>query len=384
MKKFLSKVMPISLAAVLVLGMIPSVGVKATGIDLDQGSSLIDMDQGSSDVGSNQAVPTQVSTISFEFAKPTVGDAIGNVTDYLSVPEDAPYTIKDNYWNKTLPSLATDDNGDGYPDYEFPEGESVGEKFESGKTYYFEAFVGPKRDDATGDIMCHFTDSSDDMTLAFSDSVDTYEFGWWAFDYGGGIYGAFTPKAAEEQKEEAKEETKEETKEEAKEETAPAEEKKEEAAAPAELKILDGADQEVDGTGDVTIRANGEFANFDKLLMDEKEVDPSNYDKKEGSTIVTLKAAYVASLGAGAHTVSFVYKDGSTVKTTLTLKAAANSEAAPAAANTSTPAANPAPAAAATDSVAPKTGENIMWIYVILAMSALGMGVTAVSIKKNK
>lgn len=192
----------------------------------------------------------------------------------------------------------------------------------------------------------------------------------------------FTNKAAEEQKEDtpAEEEKKEETpaEEPAKEET------KEETTTPTELKILDGANQEVDGTGDVTIRANGEFANFDKLLMDEKEVDPSNYDKKEGSTIVTLKAAYVASLGAGAHTVSFVYKDGSTVKTTLTLKAAANSEAAPAATNTSTPAANPAPAAAATDSVAPKTGENIMWLYVILAMSALGMGVTAVNIKKNK
>ncbi len=352
MKKFISKVLPISLAAVLVLGLIPSVGVKAMDPNIDN----------------NQAVAVKIDTLSFSYAQPKAGDAL-SINSVFTLQDDtgvisAEFALVDSY-------EVNENGGDGqvYNPVD-------GEKYEAETTYHYEAYV-------------HFTDmgysfaNKDDMAVSFTPDGATCVFGWW--DEGGGmIYGDFTVAAAEEQKEEAKEETKEETKEEAKEETAPAEEKKEEAAAPAELKILDGADQEVDGTGDVTIRANGEFANFDKLLMDEKEVDPSNYDKKEGSTIVTLKAAYVASLGAGAHTVSFVYKDGSAVKTTLTLKAAGNSAAAPAAENTSTPAATPAPAAAATDSVAPKTGENIMWIYVILAMSALGMGVTAVSIKKNK
>ena len=44
--------------------------------------------------------------------------------------------------------------------------------------------------------------------------------------------------------------------------------------------------------------------------MDGAVVDPSNYDAKEGSTIVTLKENYLSTLSAGDHRMTFVYDDG--------------------------------------------------------------------------
>ncbi len=379
MKKFLSKVLPISLAAVLVLGLMPAIGVKAANV-IPAGENTIGLYE------------------SGEFGEPNYQN------DVLRLPGDASATaVSVDAANKTvtftdLNAGRMDIDVDGWT-FVFIGTNTIGTELviEAGSATVSvqeggNLTVGTK----IGGVVALGTNTISSVAISTEPSTHqrpVYDYQNWSGEGEPDIIGyedyeavetdgpvVFTNSADAEEETPAEEEKKEETpaEEPAKEET------KEETTTPVELKILDGANQEVDGTGDVTIRANGEFANFDKLLMDDKEVDPVNYDKKEGSTIVTLKAAYVASLGAGAHTVSFVYKDGSAVKTTLTLKAAGNSEAAPAAENTSTPAATPAPAAAATDSVAPKTGENIMWIYVILAMSALGMGVTAVSIKKNK
>lgn len=372
MKKFLSKVLPISLAAVLVLGLIPSVGVKAANV-----IPAPEVPEGIDELPSGiQTYIYPNDENPFENPDPQGGVHVARL-DYIGASASA---VAVDSAGKTLTftnlnSSGLDIDAEGWT--VVFNGENVLTNrlfFESGTTTIV---VNPNSslEVSAGGEGLFGAIALDENTVCTPELPEDIYKG------NGGFVFTNKTSAEETTTEETtteEEKTSTDTKEEAKEEA------KEETTTPTELKILDGANQEVDGTGDVTIRANGEFANFDKLLMDDKEVDPSNYDKKEGSTIVTLKAAYVASLGAGAHTVSFVYKDGSAVKTTLTLKAAGNSEAAPAATNTSTPAADPAPAAAATDSVAPKTGENIMWLYVILAMSALGMGVTAVSIKKNK
>ncbi len=382
MKKILSRVLPISLAAVLVLGLIPAVGVKAATIpegDVNGGNQweIIDND--------NNPIPTDLYVeVETEWGT-TQPERNPDYANYIRVARmDATTTVTSievSSESKTLTFTNLNSSGIDID----AEGWTVVFNGENVLTNRLICEMGTTTIVINPNSSLEVSAGGEGLfgTIALDENtVCTPELPEDPYKGNGGFVFTNKTSAEDEKKEDtpAEEEKKEETpaEEPAKEET------KEETTAPTELKILDGANQEVDGTGDVTIRANGEFANFDKLLMDDKEVDPSNYDKKEGSTIVTLKAAYVASLGAGAHTVSFVYKDGSAVKTTLTLKAAANSEAAPAAENTSTPAATPAPAAAATDSVAPKTGENIMWIFVILAMSALGMGVTAVSIKKNK
>lgn len=79
-----------------------------------------------------------------------------------------------------------------------------------------------------------------------------------------------------------------------------------------EYRIIDGANsswtQNTDGT--VVIRGNGEFSRFHAVKVDGKVIDPANYDKKEGSTIITLKAEYLKTLATGGHTFAIVWDNG--------------------------------------------------------------------------
>lgn len=79
-----------------------------------------------------------------------------------------------------------------------------------------------------------------------------------------------------------------------------------------EYRIIDGANsswtQNTDGT--VVIRGNGEFSKFHAVKVDGKVIDRTNYDAKEGSTIITLKAEYLKTLATGSHTFAIVWNNG--------------------------------------------------------------------------
>lgn len=79
-----------------------------------------------------------------------------------------------------------------------------------------------------------------------------------------------------------------------------------------EYRIIDGANsswtQNTDGT--VVIRGNGEFSRFHAVKVDGKVIDPANYEAKEGSTIITLKAEYLKTLATGSHTFAIVWDNG--------------------------------------------------------------------------
>ncbi len=79
-----------------------------------------------------------------------------------------------------------------------------------------------------------------------------------------------------------------------------------------EYRIIDGAGstwtQNTDGT--VVIRGNGEFSRFHAVKVDGKVIDPANYEAKEGSTIITLKAEYLKTLATGSHTFAIVWNNG--------------------------------------------------------------------------
>ena len=79
-----------------------------------------------------------------------------------------------------------------------------------------------------------------------------------------------------------------------------------------EYRIIDGANsswtQNTDGT--VVIRGDGEFSRFHAVKVDGKVIDPANYEAKEGSTIITLKAEYLKTLATGSHTFAIVWDNG--------------------------------------------------------------------------
>ena len=111
----------------------------------------------------------------------------------------------------------------------------------------------------------------------------------------------------------------------------------------------------------LTFRSNAAFSDFIRVELDGKTLDGKNYTVKEGSTIVTLKADYVATLSAGKHTISIVSTSGTAATTfTVNKKAAAVN--------------------------APKTGDNshiALWIALLVVSGGL-MTVLGVYIKKKK
>jgi len=126
--------------------------------------------------------------------------------------------------------------------------------------------------------------------------------------------------------------------------------------------ITNGADQTFEGE-DLTITCSGEFAEFVGLEMDGVEVDTENYDAESGSTIVTLKAAYLASLDAGVHTLGFVYSNGEKAETTITIPE---------------PEAEVEPEAT---SITPKTGDNIVVYVTLFVIATIG---TVVLVRRKK
>lgn len=89
--------------------------------------------------------------------------------------------------------------------------------------------------------------------------------------------------------------------------------------------IIDGKGQTmvVDAVKDLSFRSSAPIEFFQKVLVDDKEVAAENYVLTEGSTIVTLKASFLKTLGVGEHKLSVVSTTG-TAETTFTVAEAAN------------------------------------------------------------
>ena len=121
-------------------------------------------------------------------------------------------------------------------------------------------------------------------------------------------------------------------------------------------KIIEGTRSTWNGstTEGLTIRGDGDFAKLAGVRVDGNWIPSAHYEAKSGSTIVTLKPSYLASLSEGEHTVDIMWIDDS-ASTTFTV------------------AANTAAAQPELDSV-PKTGEGVMgWMPEILLLVAAGL-----------
>ena len=121
-------------------------------------------------------------------------------------------------------------------------------------------------------------------------------------------------------------------------------------------KIIEGTRSTWNGstTEGLTIRGDGDFAKFAGVRVDGNWIPSAHYEAKSGSTIVTLKPSYLASLAEGEHTVDIMWIDDS-ASTTFTVAASA------------------ATAQPELDSV-PKTGEGVMgWMPEVLLFAAAGL-----------
>lgn len=128
--------------------------------------------------------------------------------------------------------------------------------------------------------------------------------------------------------------------------------------------ILNGANSSwtLGSSEGLTIRGAGEFSKFTGVKVEGNLLDQNNYTSKEGSTIITLKASYLNTLGAGSHTAQILWTDGS-AGTTFTIIA-----------NTS----------GKKDNV-PKTGDHtpVAWLFILAGLSGTGLALTGRKGKKN-
>ena len=76
--------------------------------------------------------------------------------------------------------------------------------------------------------------------------------------------------------------------------------------------MLNGSQQTINvaNNDDVTFRSEANYNDFQGLYIDNSLVDRSNYTVTEGSTIITIKAAYISNMKDGEHTIDIVSTNG--------------------------------------------------------------------------
>ena len=147
------------------------------------------------------------------------------------------------------------------------------------------------------------------------------------------------------------------------------------APAPARVnyEILDGANGSwvLNSDGSLSIRGSGEFSKFVGVRIDGTLIDTTNYTAREGSTIITLEAAYLNTLSVGTHTFELIWTDGS-ANTTVTINANASGNSA-------------LPGGTNKKDDVPKTGDStpIVGLFILAGLSGAGLIFTARKGRKN-
>ena len=75
----------------------------------------------------------------------------------------------------------------------------------------------------------------------------------------------------------------------------------------------------------LTFSVDANISDFIGVKVDQKELDPSMYEVRSGSTIITLKSSYLESLSSGKHEIRMEFKSG-TIQTYFTIKKGSDSQ----------------------------------------------------------
>ena len=124
--------------------------------------------------------------------------------------------------------------------------------------------------------------------------------------------------------------------------------------------IIDGGNAKWNkgGENNLTFKSDAAFSDFVEVLVDGKVITAENYEKREGSIIIQLKASYLATLAKGEHTLTIRSTSGDAT-TKFTVEA---------------------------EIVSPPTGSTNVWVWIIICVISLGVGATSVvfTIRKRK
>lgn len=96
-----------------------------------------------------------------------------------------------------------------------------------------------------------------------------------------------------------------------------------EEVSPKEYKFTEGANQiyTIDESKDATFKIDADYKLFaNKIYVNNKLLDVSNYNSKSGSTIIILKDEYLKTLSIGKHTLKVAFSDGKNAVTNFEIK----------------------------------------------------------------
>ena len=92
---------------------------------------------------------------------------------------------------------------------------------------------------------------------------------------------------------------------------------------PKEYNFIEGANQTytIDESKNATFRIDADYSLFtNKVYVDNKLVDSTNYDSKSGSTVITFKDEYLKTLSVGEHELKVTFSDNGEAITKFTIK----------------------------------------------------------------
>lgn len=148
--------------------------------------------------------------------------------------------------------------------------------------------------------------------------------------------------------------------------------------------MISGADAVYErGSGNgLTITADGRYEFFQAVEVDGSIVDGTNYEVREGSTVVILKKEYLETLSTGIHTIRVLYTDGKAASTQFTLQEMTDDDD-----NDSASAviSNGAQADTAQKTISPKTGDRMSWweYPVMILITCVAMAAALLIFKKK-
>ena len=171
-----------------------------------------------------------------------------------------------------------------------------------------------------------------------------------------------------------------------------------EEVSPKEYKFTEGANQTytIDESKNATFRIDADYSLFtNKVYVDNKLVDSTNYDSKSGSTVITLKDEYLKTLSVGEHTLKVAFSDNGEAITKFTIKEKQQNETQEDNKNTENTGNTEKEEQPENNNVTnndaqkdntntnPKTGDNVIVYAVLFAIAILGI-VTLVIINNKK
>ena len=171
-----------------------------------------------------------------------------------------------------------------------------------------------------------------------------------------------------------------------------------EEVSPKEYNFTEGANQTytIDESKNATFKIDADYSLFtNKVYVDNKLVDSTNYDSKSGSTVITLKDVYLKTLSVGEHILKVAFSDNGEAITKFTIKEKQQNETQEDNKNTNNTGNTEKEEQPENNNVTnndvqkdntntnPKTGDNVIVYAILFAIALLGI-ITLIIVNNTK